>query len=72
MLFEHLYKFLVDNIFRLDSKKHDSDETIPKVVVNSCLCMVAALVFHFFGYECARSASISLLAGKVSAYKFLF
>jgi len=27
--------------------------------------MAMGLSFHFFGYECARAASISLLAAKV-------
>ena len=34
--------------------------------LKACICMTLGLCFHFLGYECARAASITLLAAKVS------
>ncbi len=40
-------------------------EELRKLSLTSCMVMTASLCFHFFGYECARAASISMLAAKV-------
>lgn len=45
----------------VNSKKYDH-QLEPSL--NACYLMTAALVSHFFGYECARAASMSLIASK--------
>ena len=32
--------------------------------IRACQLMAVGLAFHFFGYECARAASISLISSK--------
>ena len=40
--------------------------------ITASFAMACSLCFHFFGYEMARAASISLLAAKVSIVSFQF
>lgn len=40
--------------------------------LKACLSMTFALCFHYFGYECARVSSITLLSAKVIIMKTIF
>lgn len=38
--------------------------------LKACASMTLGLCFHFLGYECARAASITLLAAKVNSCRY--
>jgi len=48
-----------------ESDNQDTKKASKSFSHNASFLMAAALAAHFFGYECARAASIALLTSKV-------